>query len=98
MSLAERIRVVADDNPDPAAFTPAILTVTTTAGRVLSHTVNAQFGSPAQPLSREQHLAKQEACLEFAGLGANAEAVARLVAGFEHLDDASEILPLLGAR
>ena len=98
LSLAERIRVVADDNPDPAAFTPAILTVTTTAGRVLSHTVNAQFGSPAQPLSREQHLAKQEACLEFAGLGANAEAVARLVAGFEHLDDASEILPLLGAR
>ncbi len=97
-SLAERIRVEADDNSDPAAFTPATLSVKTTDGRLLSHTVTAQLGSPAQPLTRQQHLAKQSACLEFAGLGANAEAVAKLVAGFEHLDNASEILSLLGAR
>jgi 2-methylcitrate dehydratase PrpD len=96
-ALAERIRVEADANPDPAAFTPATLTVTTTDGRVLSHTVTAQFGSPAHPLTREQHLAKQAACLDFAGLGQNAEAVAALIAGFEHLDDAGEILSLLGA-
>jgi 2-methylcitrate dehydratase PrpD len=97
MNLAGRIRVEADDNPDPAAFTPATLTVVTTDRRVLSHTVTAQLGSPAQPLSREQHLAKQQACLEFVGLGANADAVASLISGFEHLDDAAEILSLLGA-
>ena len=97
MSLAGRVRVEADDNPDPAAFTPATLTVVTTDRRVLSHTVTAQLGSPAQALRREQHLAKQEACLEFAGLGANADAVASLISGFEHLDDAAEILSLLGA-
>lgn len=98
LALAERIRVEADDNPDPAAFTPATLTVTTTDGRVLSHRVTAQLGSPAQPLSREQHLAKQAACLEFAGLGANADAVAATIARFETLGDAGEILSLLGAR
>jgi len=97
-ALAERIRVEADDNPDPAAFTPATLTVTTTDGRVLSHTVTAQLGSPSQPLTRDQHLAKQAACLEFAGLGGNGEAITALIAGFEHLDDAAEILLLLGAR
>ena len=96
-ALAERIRVETDDNPDPAAFTPATLTVTTTDGRVLSHTVTAQLGSPPQPLTRDQHLAKQAACLEFAGLGGTADAVAAMIANFENYDDAAEILPLLGA-
>lgn len=94
--LAKRIRVEADNNPDPAAFTPANLTVTTMDGRVLSHTVTAQLGSPAQPLSRGQHLAKQATCLTFAGLGDRAEAVAALIPAFEHLDDAAEILTLVG--
>lgn len=97
LTLAERIRVEADDNPDPAAFTPATLTVTTTDGRTLSHTVTAQLGSPAQPLTCEQHLAKQAACLDFAGLGAHAEPLAALMAGFEHLDDAAQPLDWLGA-
>jgi 2-methylcitrate dehydratase PrpD len=97
LSLAERIRVEADDNPDPVAFTPGTLTVTTTGGQVLSHTVTAQLGSPAQPLSREQHLAKQAACLDFVGLGATADAVADMIDRFETLPDAAEILSLLGA-
>ncbi len=98
LSLAERIRVEADDNPDPAAFTPATLTVTTTDGRTLSHTVTAQLGSPAQPLTRDQHLAKQAACLDFAGLGSNAAAVAEAIDGLETLTDAATILSLLGAH
>jgi 2-methylcitrate dehydratase PrpD len=98
LTLAERIRVEADHNPDPAAFTPATLTVTTTDGRVLTHTVTAQLGSPAQPLTRDQHLAKQAACLDFAGLGANAPAVAQAIDRFETLADASSILSLLGAH
>ena len=97
LSLAERIRVEADDNLDPAAFTPGTLTVTTTGGQVLIHTVTAQLGSPAQPLSREQHLAKQAACLDFVGLGATADSVADMIDRFETLPDAAEILSLLGA-
>jgi len=98
LTLADRIRVEADDNPDPAAFTPATLTVTTTDGRTLSHTVTAQLGSPAQPLTHEQHLAKQAACLDFGGLGANATAVADMIDRFETLPDAAAILSLLGAH
>lgn len=97
LALAGRFRVEVDDNPDPAAFTPATLILTTTDGRVLSQTVTAQLGSPAQPLTRDQHLAKQAACLEFAGLADRADAITAMIADFEHLDDASEILPLLGA-
>jgi 2-methylcitrate dehydratase PrpD len=98
LTLADRIRVEADDNPDPAAFTPATLTVTTTDGRTLSHTVTAQLGSPTQPLTRDQHLAKQAACLDFADLGANATALAEAIDRFETLADASSILSLLGAH
>ncbi len=98
LSLADRIRVEADDNLDPAAFTPATLTVATTDGRVLTHTVTAQLGSPAQPLNREQHLAKQAACLDFAGLGSSASVLAEAIDRFETLADASSILSLLGAH
>ncbi len=98
LALSGRIRVEADDNPDPAAFTPATLTVTTTDGRVLSHTVTAQLGSPSQPLTRDQHLAKQAVCLEFVGLDENAGAVTDMIDRFETLTDAAEILPLLGAH
>jgi 2-methylcitrate dehydratase PrpD len=98
LALADRIRVEADDNPDPAAFTPATLTLTTTDGRALGHTVTAQLGSPAQPLTREQHLAKQAACLDFAGLGPHASAVAEAIDRFETLPDAASILSLLGAH
>jgi len=98
LALAERIRVEPDYNPDPAAFTPATLTVTLTDGRVLTHTVTAHLGGPSQPLTRDQHLAKQAACLEFVGLGENAGAVADMIDRFEALTDAAEILPLLGTR
>jgi 2-methylcitrate dehydratase PrpD len=98
LQLADRIWVEADDNPDPAAFTPATLTVSTTDGHLFRHTVTAQLGSPAQPLTLEQHLAKQAACLDFAGLGANAAVLADMIDRFETLPDAAAILSLLGAH
>ncbi|MCA3718993.1 MAG: MmgE/PrpD family protein [Brevundimonas sp.] len=98
LQLADRVLVEADDNPDPAAFTPATLTVSTNDGRSFRHSVTAQLGSPAQPLTHEQHLAKQAACLDFGGLGANATAVADMIDRFETLPDAAAILSLLGAH
>ena len=65
---------------------------------MLSRTVEAQLGSPDDPLTREQHLAKQAACLAFVGLEANADALTAAIADFEHLDDAADVLSLLGAR
>ena len=98
LRLADRIRVEVDDNPDPAAFTPATLTFSTTDGRSFRHTITAQLGSPEQPLTREQHLAKQATCLDFGGLGSNAAALADAIDRFEALPDAASILSLLGAR
>ena len=67
LSLAERISVVSDENPNPAAFVPATATATLTDGRMVEIVVEEQLGSPAWPLNREQQLAKARHCLGFGG-------------------------------
>ncbi|TWB45882.1 MmgE/PrpD family protein [Nitrospirillum pindoramense] len=66
--LASRISVESDGNPDPAAFVPARAEALLTDGRALSQEVTVQFGAPAWPLTREEHLEKARRCLAFAGL------------------------------
>jgi 2-methylcitrate dehydratase PrpD len=79
LGLAARIRVVADGNPDLAAFVPAQARVRTADGRELVEDVTAQFGSPEWPLSEAEHLAKARGCLAFAGLEDLEEALADAV-------------------
>lgn len=67
LASAAKVTVEADDNPDPAAFTPAVAIARLTDGREIRIGVDHQFGSPAWPLTREQHLEKAQACLLFAG-------------------------------
>jgi 2-methylcitrate dehydratase PrpD len=79
LALAARIRVVADGNPDAAAFVPAVALATCRDGTVLRHDVAAQLGAPAWPLSPQQHHAKAAACLAFAGLESATPALAQAV-------------------
>lgn len=88
LALAAKITVVADDNPDLAAFVPARAVVRTTDGQVLTQDVSAQLGSPQWPLSEAQHMAKALGCLEFAGLEACHDALIAAVATLPQADDA----------
>lgn len=88
LAMAARIRVVADDNPDAAAFVPACVIAALRNGTQMIEDVAAQFGSPAWPLSDEEHGAKARACLDFAGLGASATPLADAIGGFEAAPDA----------
>ena len=92
LALAERIAVEADDNPDPAAFTPATATATTREGRVLIRDVLRQFGSPEWPLSREEHFAKARACLVFGGFSGAEDSLAPIFDNFESASDAGAAL------
>ncbi|TVV76544.1 MmgE/PrpD family protein [Sphingomonas solaris] len=94
LALADRIHVEIDDNPDAAAFVPAIGTVTLDTGEVFSRTVTRQFGSPEWPLSRTEHLAKAARCLDFGGM---AEAHDRLTMLIDDLASASDVAAALGA-
>jgi 2-methylcitrate dehydratase PrpD len=92
LALAARIRVEADDNPDPAAFVPALLVARTRDGRRLEHAVTRQLGSPEWPLTRAQHLDKARACLAFGGLAHVHDALARTVDRLDETADAARAL------
>ena len=94
LALVERVSVVADDNPDPAAFTPAEMVARLRDGREVRVAVTAQLGSPAWPLTRAQHLEKARACLAFADLEAVHAPLSALFDRFETLDDAGQVFRL----
>ena len=91
-TLAERIFVEADNNPDAAAFVPAVATATLKDGTLLRVDVDRQFGSPEWPLSREQHLAKASACLAFGGAEGIDAALSACIDHFATLTDVAAAL------
>lgn len=96
LALAGKIRVIADSNPDLAAFVPARAVAHTAGGRELVQDVAAQFGSPEWPLSPEQHRAKALGCLAFAGLAHRDEALAEAVWGLARSPDVAAGLQAAG--
>ena len=92
--LAERVKVVADDNPDPASFVPAEAVARLRDGREVRAAVTTQLGSPAWPLTREQHLEKARACLAFADLENVHAPLSALFDHFDTLEDAGQVFRL----
>lgn len=88
LELAARIRVVPDDNPDLAAFVPALAVARTLDGRMFEEAVSAQFGSPDWPLSEAEHRTKARGCLEFASLPHCDEALAQAIDAMVDAPDA----------
>ena len=88
LALAARIRVVADGNPDPAAFVPAVAIARLGDGRELRVEIAAQLGAPDFPLTRAQHLAKAADCLAFGGLPGCAKRLENAVASLADAPDA----------
>lgn len=96
LALAAKIAVIADDNPDLAAFVPARAVARTVDGRVLTQDVTAQLGSPQWPLSDTQHMDKALGCLAFAGLEARHDALVSAVAALSDAPDALASLTASG--
>jgi 2-methylcitrate dehydratase PrpD len=88
LALAARVHVVADDNPDPAAFVPARATATLMGGDRVCAEITAQLGSPQWPLTLGQHREKAYGCLAFAGLAACDDALFDTVMMLDRSDDA----------
>lgn len=88
-ALAARIRVVSDPAIEPAAIEPARVRVTLRDGRIIEFSETVMKGSPQQPLTEAEFMAKFQGCLEF-GLGAartEAERLAGAVSGIERSAD-----------
>ncbi len=92
LAITARVSIEVDDNPDPAAFTPAHAVARLHDGRVLRVAVAAQFGSPHWPLTREQHLQKARACLAFGGRAAIEHGLIAWIDGLDHDRDVAASL------
>ena len=57
-ALARRFAIEVDDNPDPNALGPVTVTVALRDGARHEARVTRMYGSPANPLTRDAHLAK----------------------------------------
>jgi 2-methylcitrate dehydratase PrpD len=94
LDLAGRVTVVADQNPDPAAFTPALLQADLHGGKRIEIAVPALYGSPAVPLDRAARLRKVSDCLRFGGLDLPAETLADKMDVLERLPDVGALFAL----
>ena len=96
LALAKRIAVLPDNNPDLAAFVPAVAVARMTEGRELTEHVAAQFGSPEWPLTWDQHMEKVRGCLAFAGLEHAHAPLADMIEKIDQMNDAASALRATG--
>lgn len=87
-----------DDNPNPNAYNPQTVTITCEGSISHSITLPNALGSPPNPLSRDQRVAKFNHCIDFGAPGWSddrAQAVIEIVESLEQLEDATTLLELL---
>ena len=89
VALAAKIRVIDDPTIDPTAIEPARVKVTLNDGRVIEVGSDTIKGSPQEPMSEDELLAKFRGCLDF-GLGASRADADRLADAVMNLDTATD--------
>ena len=97
-ALAQRVRMVADDNPNPNALLPVDTAITLRDGRVLRWNCTAMLASPGRRLTREQHLRKFHRCWSFAAEalpGTSRDALIAMVDGLETVADVRDLTRLV---
>lgn len=93
-ALSARIVVAEDEQTDPAAFTPQVLSIRLSSGEARDFTIHSLLGAPADPLSLAQNEAKFRDCCAFGFGAASDEIAAAIIAavdGLETLEDAGRL-------
>ncbi len=92
--LGQRIHVENDGHPSPAAFAPQTAIAILKDGTTVEASIDALFGSPISPMSRDEHIAKFRSCCAF-GWGQNntkiEDTLIQLTDNLETLDDCAHL-------
>lgn len=91
LALAERIQVLDDGSPDPAAFTPQIAVAHLKDGRTVEARIESLYGSTEDPMSKEAHLDKFRRCVAFGFGGERPELTQKLIDLTDKLETLAEI-------
>ena len=94
VAMAAKIRAIDDPAIEPNAIEPARVKVTLNDGRTVELKSDTIKGSPQEPLSEDELLAKFRGCLEY-GLAASRADADRLADNIMHLDTASDAVTAL---
>jgi len=103
LSASKKIKIETNHIADPAEFVPQSMTARLKNGEEKIATIDKLFGSPADPLSREQHIEKFRNCVAFGFKGTalsdvNADSIAdrliELTDNLERSGDCSELYSL----
>ena len=100
-ALAARVTTRSDGSSAPNALAPQSLTVHLRSGTTLSWRCETMLANPARPLTRSQHLAKFNRCLDFAAEALGPDIASRLVGSvdrLEGLEDVRILAALVAAR
>ena len=89
VALAAKVRAIDDPAIDPTAIEPARVKVTLNDGNTIEASSDTVKGSPQEPLSDDELLAKFRGCLDF-GLGASRADAERLADAVMTIDTAAD--------
>lgn len=95
LDLAKRVTITADANPDPNALSPITVTVRLANGQEHARTLTAIYGNPANPMTREAHLAKFRTNAKAAAKPLSDAAISEVIALMDDLENQESTAPLL---
>ena len=101
LSLASKVNIRVDDNPDPNALTPIEVTVHTYNGDQFTQSLDDVYGNPTNPMTKEAYMQKFRRNMEsgrarFDDPGAITRQVEQDIATLETLNDVSVMFARLG--
>jgi 2-methylcitrate dehydratase PrpD len=91
LALAQRVTMKDDGNPDPNALAPQRVLVRLNDGTEHRWSCETMLAHPSRPLSREQHLAKFDRCLEFAASPLAKDVPTQLMEAVDRLETVEDV-------
>jgi len=95
LELAERVTLIVDENPDPNVWTPITVSVTLKDGAAFSTSRDFVLGSPLNPLTRDEHLAKFSRNCASARPEIPEAQIEALIERFDKLEDEADVASLV---
>ena len=95
LSLAAKVTITADGNPDPNALSPITVTVRLADGNQHARSLNTIYGNPANPMTREAHLAKFRTNAKAAAKPLPDAGIEAIIAMVDNLEGQETVAPLL---
>lgn len=95
-ALARRVTLKDDGNPDPNALVPQRVVVRLKGGTEHTWSCETMLANPARPLTREQHLAKFQRCVDFAASPLAPDVPRRLIEIVDRLEAIKNVCVLAG--